>query len=770
MSKFNLFFSMTGKNQKYTEDYIINLCSDFLIHTGITSFDNLFQYVQEHYGENCKINYSAFRKVICHNFQIDKKQLVECRVNSVNLENILIDIDDCLCLINADNINCPIELYFHDEKLINKFKSVNIYFVRDIKSSSVKTLLHIFSNPLDILNALRNMRVSYFSIYVDKIKNGVSGILDNRSENIICQRNGYFDSNSITLAEISDQLKLTRERVRQIELRSMAKLAEIASMFSYDISFILDKFFCDNNLLYTTKKELINNYRDERFVLLLLFLIIQRKSGYSYSSRYQIIYKEQENSIEDLEEKILSKFDVLISNNLFDLCSTTEKKIILNGYSFSREYNAYKKKSVKLSDILEQIMVAEFPNGYHYYNEDDYLLFKEKFIKRFGNDVLTPSFISLRGLLDRGNFCLSDRGTIISKNQSVNLDKLLLEKIILYLSEFDDIAYYASIFNKFRKELSILGIQNRYYLKGILDPYLPSEYITKRDYISVGNEFITSNESINIEITKFKKDFSLDDLKLKYPGVKDYVFQLIISEREDIVSLSSKRFILFHNLNINNNLKIKLKEEIEFLFSYLKISIISSGKIYSRMLIMHGELMRSIALVNNKYALYSLLSILFKNDYCFRRQYISKGCEDDITANSLIEEFVDNFNSFTSNDIKDFVEKMNIRKLYSFQEFIIRKSDEFIQVSVDKCIKKDILKISEYNLKKISDELNYYINSYGEINTCYYYGFSALPNIGYEWNKYLLVGIIRCYFEERYLIKYTDTMSTKTDYIIRRVD
>ena len=99
---------------------------------------------------------------------------------------------------------------------------------------------------------------------------------------------------------------------------------------------------------------------------------------------------------------------------------------------------------------------------------------------------------------------------------------------------------------------------------------------------------------------------------------------------------------------------------------------------------------------------------------------------------------------------------------------MIDKSDDYIQVDVDRCVKKEKLNLDEYKLEQIKKELNYHINSFGPIKTSEYRNFSRFPILNYEWNKYLLVGIIRGYFDDLFEIEYTDNMSTKTDYIIRR--
>ena len=42
------------------------------------------------------------------------------------------------------------------------------------------------------------------------------------------------------------------------------------------------------------------------------------------------------------------------------------------------------------------------------------------------------------------------------------------------------------------------------------------------------------------------------------------------------------------------------------------------------------------------------------------------------------------------------------------------------------------------------------------------------PKLKYNWNKYLLVGIVRTYLSDDFAIDYTDNTYRTTDFIIRR--
>ena len=79
---------------------------------------------------------------------------------------------------------------------------------------------------------------------------------------------------------------------------------------------------------------------------------------------------------------------------------------------------------------------------------------------------------------------------------------------------------------------------------------------------------------------------------------------------------------------------------------------------------------------------------------------------------------------------------------------------------------KDTLDISDDFLKELKKELQFFIENFGPINTQELKGYHLLPSIDLEWNKYLLVGLIKTFLSENFKIDYTDRYYNKTDFII----
>ena len=774
--RLNLFFNKNNEDANFNYDEFVIKCCVIINESKDMSLEVLASIIkQEH---NNILNFSAFKKFVNRHLIIKKHKIVGIKKQTIayyNLDDNGRELESdsfknkFTSLINSiDSQNNPIQINNIFKNYSEDLNLLGIYSINDFRTSNVDDLCQIIKKDINYFeNELLILSAPYIDYCWKSIKKLIDKRIDDRMSSIMISRVGFFQNKGKTLEELGQEFNLTRERIRQIEARGKRIFESIFKETRKEVDFITQVVFDSDAFL--TVEELEDRINDKKECEHYMMLLVNSDNTVKYESKYKLFYFSNKLTVESIEENVVAELGGFISQSDFNKCSQLEKRVISNLYSYNDNRRVYIKKNSNFSNLVEEIIYEHFPEGYRLYNEHDYLTLREKYISKYGDSVAVPSMVSIRGLASRNIFCQFNKGSIISKRRTIQLEKELMDRILNYIATFEDVIYYTSIFEKFRNELSRNGVNNRYYMKGLIDSYLPENYVTKRDYISLSDEFISSNESINKEIESFSGEFSISDLQNKYPGVKEYVFQVIMYDRDDVVWLSGKSFILIKNLTISAELKNAFIEEIEYLFKYLDSDYISSGKLFSRMIIMHEELMNSIPLINNERRLISLINVLFGEQYTVVRGYITKGnIGDNVTAYSLIEEYINNKSYFSNSDIKDYCEKMSIRGLYSFQDFMIDNSDSFVQISKDTCVKKELINITETQLVLLQKELDFYINSFGPIKTESLNNYSRFPKINQEWNKYLLVGVIRTFLEDVYEIEYTENVSTKTDYIIRR--
>ncbi|MGI6701251.1 MAG: hypothetical protein ACOX3U_02120 [Christensenellales bacterium] len=107
---------------------------------------------------------------------------------------------------------------------------------------------------------------------------------------------------------------------------------------------------------------------------------------------------------------------------------------------------------------------------------------------------------------------------------------------------------------------------------------------------------------------------------------------------------------------------------------------------------------------------------------------------------------------------------MHLKKLDNYLQFFDDIKDDYVQVEEAKLIRKDMLDIDTVKLSNIKNDLLFYLDSFGDIDSESYNGYGSLPLIGITWNKYLLVGLCRSYFTNEILIKYDGKQYKKITY------
>jgi len=637
----------------------------------------------------------------------------------------------------------------------------NINTIKDFVNLNLYTIMYVISS--DYENYLKN--IESFGISIKKIIDDAFSVIEEKNLEIIIRRNGYIDGNRCTLEQIGSELNVTRERIRQLEAKNLKKI----SLIAIDNSNILISFF--NSELgkrkpYITLDKLVNKY-DNSFINKILLLFEYGNSNIIYDSTYQIIYDKSINNIDNMINDVMNKIGIVAEPSELEKSDLFMLNVIKNNYKEVTK-ELYLKKGCIYRDLYLVLLEELFPKGYRAGNDEDYGVFVKTVNERYKINENIPSKHSLEAMIGRGNFIQSDRGEYISNKYAINLEKEMIDKILSYISE-NEFTYYNAIFEKFSSELKKVGIKNRYYLKGCIDKYLPSDMTTKRDYIVCGDTNKTPYEIILNQLHSFEGKFTKKELQKIFPGIKDYtIYNFLYSEIEKgLIWISSNEFIYASKYNIDETTKAELKKFIDDLFGSLNTKLVTSKKIYAKLQLTNKELYKKLNLINGHFELFSIIKAIY-NNYYYSRPYIFLEENAYNTRSTIIQDYVRQYDSFNFKMIQDYQSKMNIGGLYSYLEFMENMSDEYVQVDIDEMVKIEKLNLNEVTIKEIKKVIDLILDNFNVIETSKFNAYSLLPKISYVWNKYLLVGIIRSYLSEYYDIKNTDNTYSNTDFEVRR--
>lgn len=694
----------------------------------------------------------------------------------LKIENVIYGIDSFYNKLELGDI-------ISNSNIIKILSLNNIITIDDLLRYSPEKILSIFSIDLNELFPLINLMEND----EDKVfQNMVNNFYSQLSENAILIFKSRFNYNSndsqLTLEQIGNKLGVTRERVRQIETKTISKLLlqmpTIKNILKCTYAKLADKVeqFVDVDRLYKYLKRLdknnLNNHNrrtTKETARVLLFFMEMGTSNIKYCRKFNVIYNSDVIGIDEIIYQTVEKFGDVLSSKEISKMNSFESKILNSEY---REFKngVYLKRGISPRKIYSEIIENHFKNGYRTGSLEDYNNFKAKCIEEYGILDNFPSMHSLQGILERCNYVLIDKGKYLPSKLCPSIDEDLIEEIVNYIVDNKPTIFYRSIFQKYQHKLKKLGIDNHYFLKGCLDKYLPAEFIKKRDYIMVGNIKISPAELIINYMRKFDKEFELRDLQDKFPGVKDYVFYnyLYNETNNGLIWTSSKTFIYYKYLNISKETVHNLRRFIDEQFELMKTDIISSRKIYAKLSLTNKELLEKLHLTHGQFTLFSLMKYLYSDLY-YSRPLVSKKIMNQKSSYDLIKNYILKLDKFDHNTVLNYVFKMNISGLYSYLEFMNDMSDKYVQVNVDTMVKKEKIGITQEQLTQLKQLLNLIFEKYNALDTSTFNGYQMLPKMPVSWNKYLLVGIIRSYFDKQFEIENKKNMYNKTDFVIRRL-
>lgn len=684
-----------------------------------------------------------------------------------NEKEIRTKIDNKLELINKFYDKLGLENIIEDKVILNILLLNNIVQIEQFKKLSSDKIVGIFAiEPKIILDILETIsgkndfssQANYF--YED---------FSEKDLVIFSKRYNYeFTDRNYTLDEIGQEFGVTRERIRQIEKKAINKLLKKKDDIR-NIIICLYEELSSPEKPYFSMEELKKHLNNSQFLKIVLFFMQSSKTNIKYDEEYGVIYNSKIINVSQIINERINEFGEIVNLDSLENLSEFDYRII------DKEYRTIKgilvSKKLNHRDIFMKSISDIFTNGYRIGNIDDYNLLKNTIVDNYGEIDDFPSQHSLQAMLERSDFIQCDRGTYIPLQLAPHINDELFDEIIQFVIDSKPVVYYRSIYEVFSDKLNDIGINNHYYLKGCIDKILPKEFKNQRDYISVVGYKGTPGDHFISAMREFGGEFSLDEIKNKFPGIQDYViYNHLYREIENgLIWISSKRFVYYKTLNINDNTMLELKDFIINQFQTIGTEVLSSRKLYAKLSFTNKKLLEELNIKHGQFELFSLIKYKFGKEFYFSRPLISLDPIENKSSYSLIKNHAQKFEQFNLKTITDYTMKMNIGGLYSYLEFMEDLSDSYVQINIDTMIKKDKLQLNENQILELEKMIDLIIDRFEVIDTSTFRAFHVLPNIKMSWNKYLLIGIVRSYLDQSFEITNTNNVYRKTDFIIRRV-
>jgi len=339
-----------------------------------------------------------------------------------------------------------------------------------------------------------------------------------------------------TLDQIGQQYGKTRERIRQIEAKARRKFEhwDSCNKIILKISALLNS----KNVIESKEiVSLLENYGEE-FIYLLKN---SEQNYYRYFSDIDSFIIEENGELDHALLIVQSLPDIIDNDDVLLFSKKTYEEHGISEDIFKAAINFKYKTSGKIfykitlttTKIYLYIIQKYYPNGIFLYDRDVIKEFRTKICNEFGEVNIAANDRALRARV-ADNCIMCDKGKYMIKKKSYISDELLSEILSYIENEKKSVIMLNSIFVLFENSLFVNGINNRYFLQGILKEYLSDKYSFTRDYLFKDKNMSSFyNEVINY-ICKFDYPITKKQINDAFPGITEIVLSFSVGD-ENIV-------------------------------------------------------------------------------------------------------------------------------------------------------------------------------------------------------------------------------------------
>lgn len=606
-------------------------------------------------------------------------------------------------------------------------------FVKDI-SKLVEKFIDYNDIYLRFVFLLKHMDFDINEI-VTRFFNGLYKNENSKIQKVLSSR-----SQNKTLEFIGKEIDLTRERVRQIESKAQQKFNQWIG--SHNIILLISAINNIDDVLTPNKISIeISEYSRE-----IIYMLKRNISKYYFYDKELDVFILSSEEIKSKAEEYVDTFPDNFTNKQYDkyINNATDKNIskelverIINE-QFKHTGSVYHRSTLTLSLIYKTILEKYYPNGMKIYDNVEINNFKQKIYDNYGNIRLPENTRAIIArIADLAIIC--NRGTYMPKKKNYISDILTKDIYNYILNNKRPILLTNTVFNVFEERLIFEGVNNKYYLQGILRELYGDRFMYKRDYIIKDNA--DAGDNIYNEVIKFIEDHkypvSNNEIASEFPGITNVIVSFAVSE-PGIVNLFGK-YIHISRLNLNSEYKL-------FLRSILKKSLVDgethhAKEIYEIVNLYRPDIWLNLY-VEYSFGAFSILEELFGNEFEFKRPYIAKkGVKIEHPYERLVE-MINSKNIVEVSEILDFTKENNynvysiLNLLNSFNEsHLLIDKKALGKIKYIGLSEEIVSKVEAYALNQIGNKDYLLISSFDFIH--------KLPPIKIDWTAWLLYSIIK---------------------------
>lgn len=538
-----------------------------------------------------------------------------------------------------------------------------------------------------------------------------------------------------TLEECGAQIGVTRERIRQIEAKAVRifERNENAKRFIAKVSAEKNG---DPIIHRDDIEKYVPNIRE------FFYLLKSSHNGnYTYDKGLDVlivgnssISEKISTFVDDLPEMFnIKRLNSYVSDAAeLGLPEDLVVKSIEETYRITGD--TYHRSRLSLANVYRDILAANYPNGFYTGSITEINAFRNRVQEKFGNIKLPENDHALVAAVSRiGMLC--GKGCYKPK-QKEYISQDLANKIHAYIvNSKSSIFLMNTLYEVFENELQEEGVDNKYYLQGILHELYGDEFVFTRDYLSKDGEDTSLYSSI-VEFIK-NSSFQVDKAQIQrqFPAIPDIVIQFAISS-PDVINCFGK-YIHASKLRISENEKEYLRRKIA--------EMVSDGmqhhmrELYYAVNIERPEIFTRNGILY-PFSAFSLVEYLFRDDYKFTRPFIAQQGVEITGTSDVLREEVYSHESYDLKELSSFASENHLA-INSTLDFIDSCNDEYLMVSNQMMMRISSIGVNE----QIAQQVGSIVMREVEETTPIYkvMGLRDLPKINVPWTDWLVYSVLK---------------------------
>jgi hypothetical protein len=553
-----------------------------------------------------------------------------------------------------------------------------------------------------------------------------------------------------TLEEAGGRIGVTRERARQIE-----KMVQVA----FDLANTKRKpmwLLCaelGGSLVIPAAA--IDGISDNPAVL--RYLLANTRKGYhSYNDDVRVFLLGEDNSalVREALAHLPSKFlatdvDAVVAS----IAETARAQVELVRLMFDKEFKPNgvfnTKKRIGLSGMYEYVLRQYYPRGIKIGNKRELKRFKEYITASFDDPQIPPSDRAIEARVAAISV-LCDRGAYIHKSY-VKIPAKLVAKLDEYVRRSHRTAIsFPELFEAFKDELlKTSNIHNRYFLQGVLKLKLGDKYRFTRDYISKAEGTTIDKEIVDF-ITE-RGEVTKSELRAAFNGLTEAMLVQIVSRAPEILAIDFSIYAHADRLDIRDEdyaIADLLRRETKDMPA-------SARRLFEQMPADYADFFERNS-INTHTKLFAILRYMFGGEFVFSRPYIAMRGSEDVGAVAIFKDRFGDSGSVPISELVAFCADQRLR--YTSVAGLLRDLDDvFLRSGADSLVNITRLNLSDANLGMIRRLLYDDTALKGYLSAAKKESFDAYPDMGAEWNGWLLLSIVKKYLPDFNVLEFQMT-------------